>query len=62
MDTTAAKGSGMSKATTKHSSSDIFCTVCRREIADCTIGGAHGMLRDRTAAFYRQMRAEGKIK
>lgn len=45
----------------KRQAADILCTICGEDIADCTIGGLHGMTRDRAAAAYRQLRAEGKV-
>jgi len=34
------------------------CAVCGKPTADCKIPGLHGMLRDRSAAAYRQKTAK----
>jgi len=47
---------------TKREADDIRCTICGRAIADCTIGGLHGMVRDRAAVATKQLRAEGKVR
>jgi len=44
----------------KREAADILCTVCGADIADCKVGGLHGMVRDRAALATKQPRAKGQ--
>ena len=46
----------------KRQPADVLCTICGADLPDCTIGGLHGMVRDRAALATQQLRAAGKIK
>lgn len=48
-------------STTTRRPADEACAQCGRDIAACTVGGLHGMVRDRAARAVRQQRQLAEI-
>lgn len=46
----------------KRQPADVLCAICGRPVAECTVGGLHGQIRDKAAKATREMRANGTLK